>query len=465
MKGPINNSLLSLVLGVGFIFLPDLCKASEKSTANFSVDFARFRAKDNYTYLELYYSIPRDYLSFKAEEEGLVSEYKINIGIYISENLLARKSISGINLAKSFDEIKKGQQVMELYPVYLQPGEYLIKSSLVAGDRDSLEQELIIPIGLFSDKGLSLSDIQLATQIAKDKAQNRFVKNQLQVVPNPERLYGTTRPNLVYYAELYNLSSLNPENDSSYSVKIRIQDPPGTVLFEQNKSRIVRKAASLVERGEIDIRSLATGSYDLLIEVTDQGNGKTVERKKSFLVYSLKESLDSETAAAQTENLKADEFEIMNEQELDEHFTMMRYILKRKDANLYKDLDIEGKRNLIRDIWKKRDDNLLTARNEFKDKYLLRYTLANQQFGQTSSKEGWRTDRGRILMLYGGPDDIRRFPMEFRKRPHEIWIYYELEGGIEFIFIDETGYGDYRLIHSTARNEIHNRQWEDRLSN
>lgn len=46
---------------------------------------------------------------------------------------------------------------------------------------------------------------------------------------------------------------------------------------------------------------------------------------------------------------------------------------------------------------------------------------------------------------------------------YEKWYYYSLEGGVEFIFADVSGLGDYELIHSTHRNEIHDTNWRKKL--
>ena len=48
-------------------------------------------------------------------------------------------------------------------------------------------------------------------------------------------------------------------------------------------------------------------------------------------------------------------------------------------------------------------------------------------------------------------------------QPYEIWYYYSLEGGSEFIFADVGGNGSYELIHSSYRNEIKDPEWRMRV--
>ena len=90
--------------------------------------------------------------------------------------------------------------------------------------------------------------------------------------------------------------------------------------------------------------------------------------------------------------------------------------------------------------------------------------MANQKFGNAMG-EGWKTDRGRVLIIYGLPDEIERFPNTIDTKPYVIWRYHNLEGGAEFIFFDRNGFGRYELIHSTYRKELNNPSWFNIISN
>jgi GWxTD domain-containing protein len=94
--------------------------------------------------------------------------------------------------------------------------------------------------------------------------------------------------------------------------------------------------------------------------------------------------------------------------------------------------------------------------------YLQRVFEANQNY-KAFLKEGWRTDRGRVYILYAKPDEIERFPSSNSNKPYEIWHYYQIEGGIEFVFIDISGAGEYTLVHSTKRGEIQDEGWQRNL--
>ena len=73
--------------------------------------------------------------------------------------------------------------------------------------------------------------------------------------------------------------------------------------------------------------------------------------------------------------------------------------------------------------------------------------------------DGWKTDRGRILLVYSKPDEIERFPSSSDSREYHIWHYYSLQGGIYFIFADKRNMGDLELVHSNARGELYDPDW------
>ena len=75
------------------------------------------------------------------------------------------------------------------------------------------------------------------------------------------------------------------------------------------------------------------------------------------------------------------------------------------------------------------------------DEYYARVEYAKKNF--QSFLEGWRTDRGMVYIRFGPPQNVERHPFDSDNKQYEIWYYYNQNR--EFIFVDETGFGDYRL--------------------
>jgi hypothetical protein len=64
------------------------------------------------------------------------------------------------------------------------------------------------------------------------------------------------------------------------------------------------------------------------------------------------------------------------------------------------------------------------------------------------------------LIIYGEPDQVDRVPSESESKPYQIWYYNRFEGGVQFVFVDRFGNGDYQLVHSTKRGEFRDDAWE-----
>ncbi|RMF59849.1 MAG: GWxTD domain-containing protein, partial [Calditrichaeota bacterium] len=128
--------------------------------------------------------------------------------------------------------------------------------------------------------------------------------------------------------------------------------------------------------------------------------------------------------------------------DIDLALRQMSYILNADTLKYYLAADFAQKQAFFQRFWKERDPDPTTRKNELKDEYFKRVNYANNHFS-TMSQDGWATDRGRILIKFGYPDDIERHPFEIDTAPYEVWQYYSLRK--TFLFIDYTGFGDYRL--------------------
>ena len=138
----------------------------------------------------------------------------------------------------------------------------------------------------------------------------------------------------------------------------------------------------------------------------------------------------------------------------------VRYIITDEEKAVFQSLSTpEEKEQFIEQFWFRRDPDPTTPVNEFKEEHYRRIAYANEHF--TSGDLGWRTDRGRIYILHGPPDNIETRPtggVYVRKiqegggitstYPYEKWTYRHLEGigeNVELEFVDSTETGQYKL--------------------
>jgi GWxTD domain-containing protein len=139
------------------------------------------------------------------------------------------------------------------------------------------------------------------------------------------------------------------------------------------------------------------------------------------------------------------------------------YVITDEERKAFKKLATDDERErFIEEFWRRRDPDPDTDENEFKEEYYERIAYANEHFA--SGIPGWKTDRGRIWIMYGKPDERETHPSggsyerpsyegggSTTTYPFEIWFYRYLAGvgsGVEIEFVDPTGSGEYRI----ARN-------------
>lgn len=127
------------------------------------------------------------------------------------------------------------------------------------------------------------------------------------------------------------------------------------------------------------------------------------------------------------------------------------YIITPLEKEVFLKLKTDRERDLfIEAFWKHRDPTPGTPQNEFKNEHYRRINYVNHFFGRTTPKPGWRTDRGRIYIILGEPNDIQRYEGKTMTYPAEVWFYQGktnlgLPPGFHLVFFQEGGTGEYRL--------------------
>src|SRR5262245_34718003 len=146
------------------------------------------------------------------------------------------------------------------------------------------------------------------------------------------------------------------------------------------------------------------------------------------------------------------------------------YIITDEEKAAFKRLTTDEERyQFIEQFWLRRDPSPDTIENEFRDEHYRRIAYANERFA--SGKPGWKTDRGRIYITFGPPDQIESHPSggsylrppeegggTTSTFPFETWRYRYLEGeslGNEVIieFVDPTMSGEYRIALDPAEKD------------
>jgi GWxTD domain-containing protein len=137
----------------------------------------------------------------------------------------------------------------------------------------------------------------------------------------------------------------------------------------------------------------------------------------------------------------------------------VNYIITAEEREAFKHLNTDEEREqFVEQFWLRRDPTPDTIENETKEEHYRRIAYSNERFA--SGKPGWKTDRGRIYIMHGPPDEIESYPAggSYQRTPEEgggstsvypfeRWRYRYLEGvGTDIIieFVDPSGSGEYR---------------------
>lgn len=144
------------------------------------------------------------------------------------------------------------------------------------------------------------------------------------------------------------------------------------------------------------------------------------------------------------------------------------YIISPEERSAFLQLETnEEREQFIESFWLRRSSNPDLPDNDFKEEHYRRIAYANEHFA--SGIPGWKTDRGRIYIIWGKPDEIESHPtggtydrpMEegggsTTTYPWEKWRYRYLEGiqeNVELEFVDPSGSGEYHLTMDPSEKD------------
>lgn len=144
------------------------------------------------------------------------------------------------------------------------------------------------------------------------------------------------------------------------------------------------------------------------------------------------------------------------------------YIITDEERKTFQALKTDDEREqFIEQFWLRRDPDPDTDVNEYREEYYQRIAYANENFA--SGIPGWKTDRGRIYIMFGKPDEKESHPSggsydrpvyegggTTSTYPFEIWWYRYIEGvgsDVEIEFVDPSGSGEYRIARDANEKD------------
>jgi len=374
-------------------------------------DFLNFD-EDGKTKVDIFIQVPLKEIQFVKSGNGFEGGYSVTVSVYEEdkETLVQEKVWNEkINL-ESFNYISsRGNFNLSHRSFVLPPKKYFIKT--IVTDKDSRQEfssENFYTVKDFSTKP-SMSDVMLISN-------KTVVDGNNKIVPNVSRNITEAGNGIEIFYEIYSDSAENRE------LEYVISDESGDKIFYwAKKEQELKKGTTQIFYTFLD-STISLGTYRLSIYIKDTEGDSVLGTTKKFF--------------SRLAGLPA------NIVDIDKAIAEMVYIASPDEIGKMEDgKDEKDKTEKFLEFWKAKDPSPGNDENEVFEEYFRRVEFCNKNFSQYT--EGWRSDRGMVYIILGSPNNIDRHPFEYDSKPYEIWQYYELNKS--FIFVDETGFGDYRL--------------------
>jgi len=378
--------------------------------SGFYIDAANYNGEtDEKTRVDIYFQIPYSNLQFVKYQNKFRAKYSFTLTIYDedNDNIIIEKTWNGKIIANNFKEASSENNSKFGFKSFeLEPNKYVLSGVLY--DKDSKKEfsvEAKLEVRDFS-KPIQFSDIL-------------FIDSEIdsQIILNISNTITTSDSSLFFYYEI--TSDKSQEISVEYSILTENEDTAlrsSELLFVDSGSTQIKK--------KLDNSKIALGKHRLVVK-GEKENGEVIKGiSKPFhsKIFGFPASIiDLEKSIEQMEY-------IATGSEIDEILEAKSY-----DEKLEK----------FTAFWKKKDPAQTTSNNRVMKEYFRRVAYANKKFKHYY--DGWKTDMGMIYIVLGPPDNVDRHPFEYDSKPYEVWHFYNINKS--FYFIDETGFGDFRLLN------------------
>lgn len=216
---------------------------------------------------------------------------------------------------------------------------------------------------------------------------------------------------------------------------------------------------------EFNVFNLPSGNYFAVVELFDDKDSLLHLDKVFFQKSnpSVKLSLDDYThVTTKGTFVESDTNRKLLIDQVKSLYPISSYAEQEFYQNRLKTLSTEELQQFFYSFWLRRSpSNPEAAWRQYEQR--LKFVEANYGSKQV---RGYLTDRGRVYLQYGPPNDIKEVPSDPVTLPYEIWHYYYVknQNNVKFVFYDPVLTGnDYELLHSNMPGEVSDPNWKMRL--
>ena len=370
-----------------------------KKSKQFRMQYKNYNIMDSVSInVEFIVKIPNKYLVFTKEIDHFVARLDLSMKIsnFEDDGVVKRKVWNEIIQVPFYEDTREGSLLHEkVINFVLSPGDYKVF--------------------------LNIQDL--------DNYRSYKINNKIRVQKNEklsEIISFVKKNNKILYLE-------NKIPEFADTVWCRFQIDPNFFLKEYNQLTYkVLGGTQFLDSSYVNITDIDSNNMVLVpIKLSREWEGEV-----SLLIgYEGKySSIDLDIISKNGTPLWSDELKELN--------GVMAYLLPySKKLQLY-DLDEKQQYEYIRDYWKSNDPTPDTKQNELLEEINSRFAYSNTHFSILG--RGWRSDMGRIYIVYGVPQSVdRRYNYE-SGYSIEVWYY---TSGDKFIFSNRSSFGEYKLVN------------------
>ena len=411
-------------------------RAQVAFSPDFDVDVVTTRAADGSPQLDVYTSIPYQSLRFLARTGGFEASYTVSVAVHRTDEEGGRQGVARTRAwertvdAPTYAASQSGDSAdRALQSLPAEPGRFIVEVTVEDGaSRRSTNREAIVDVGA-TDRTFALSGPLVL---------ERYVPGSSELHPAVGGVVRADQPAFTVYYEIYAQEPADLRVTYTATERARQRERPAVraLLGLSDRQRdeqgvaYVRTEPISVREGRnpatlsIDAENFRVGDYTLEVRLEDSEGTMIAQVGRPLAVRWT--GLDTQIA------------------NIGDAIAQLRYVARDREIAAMRQAPNEDERiRLFREFWDRRDPSPGTRRNERMEEYYYRVAFANERYGRMRD-QGWSTDRGEVFIRFGEPDFVESHPFEYDSRPYEVWYYNRV--GRRFIFVDDTGGGDYRLL-------------------
>lgn len=444
-------ALCTLVLG---------CIAPKHASAiEFVADFMQFRIDSVTARWELHYAYPDTAVTYvAAEKQGFVGELYVKVELITAlRDTIRQEWIASSTSATS--RFQHRQYLTGVRMFELKAGQYQLRITGrdLHDSTNVINSTFNIVIHGYTSKP-SMSDLMITQpQRTASLEDPRFNRNGVQTIPNPRHECIGVDPSIPVYAEIYNMQR---NGIDTFAIQYRVLD---NVKREMMTTYHRRKsiADGIVERVDIPAGALTSGVYQLQMSIMNNELDTTFQTvSKRFYVLNPELPPQGQIMMSEDDQFLHSEWSTCTGAKLDLELELSDILAVPAERTTLAGCTTErAKQKYLFRFWRIRDPDAQTPENERLDQFRKDFQRAQTYYASGMFKDGWRSDRGRIILRYGYPTQIEQFIQTIDTKPYETWFYQNLMGGSYFYFVDISGLGNHKLVSSTVLGEIRDDNW------